>query len=174
MPNSSKPKSAPPDKPVICPFVVAIDTREQAPYHFQNLESDAAKSYRPLIVRSKVMTLETGDYSIVGHENRVCVERKSLPDAYGTFGGGRARFERELDRMSEMDFAAVVIEASWSTIIGHPPKQSKLLPKTVYRSVLAWSQRYGVHFWDCPTRGFAERTTFRILERFWKDSLDTG
>lgn len=173
MPNSSLPRTRPPEEPVICPFIVAVDTREQAPYHFQDLEADADKGYRPLIVRDQRMTLRTGDYSIVGLQDNVTIERKSLEDAYGTFGSGRERFERELERMAEMDFAAVVIEASWSHLIGRPPKRSRLQPKTVYRSIIAWQQRYGVHFWDCPTRSFAERTTFRLLERFWKD-FDQG
>ncbi len=174
--NSSAPRTAPPQQPVICPFVVAIDTREQAPYHFQNFDADSNKKYRPLIVRSKMQTLKTGDYSIIGLEDVITVERKSLDDAYGTFGSGRQRFERELERMADMisngGFAAVVIEASWSKIISRPPERSKLKPKTIYRSVLAWQQRYGVHFWDCPTRAFAERTTFRILDRFWQDATE--
>jgi ERCC4-type nuclease len=163
-PAASKPRTPPPQEPELCPFVVAVDNREQAPFRFQNFHSDADKRYRPLIVRTKKKTLRTGDYSIVGMEHLVTVERKSLVDAYGTFGADRKRFERELERMTEFQHAAVVIEASWSAIIGSPPPHSKLLPKTVYRSVIAWSQRYGVHFWDCPSRSFAERTTFRILE----------
>ena len=154
---------------LLCPFTIIVDSREQAPYHFRGFKADAIQKYRPLVVRTVVAGLASGDYSIEGFEDRVACERKSLADLYGTLGGGRERFERELQRLAEMEFAAVVIEADWNAIIGSPPPQSKLLPKTVYRSIIAWQQEFPtVHWWACESRDFAERTTFRILERFWK------
>jgi DNA excision repair protein ERCC-4 len=142
------------------PMVVIRDTREQNGYDF------ACITPSPEV---KVATLATGDYSLEGLEDRITIERKSLSDAFGTFGQGRGRFERELERMSVMQYAAVVIEADWDTIVRRPPARSRLLPKTVVASINAWSQRYRIHFWTCPNREFAERYTFRLLERFWKD-----
>jgi len=154
----------------ITPFTILIDTREQAPFSFRGFTADAKQGHQPLIVPVKTETLPTGDYSLDEMKDRIAVERKSLSDAYGTFGAGRERFERELQRLNEMEFAAMVIEAGWSAIIGRPPPQSKLSPKTVYRSILAWQQRYPrCHWWACDTRTFAERTTLRILQRFWLD-----
>src|SRR5581483_2134770 len=101
--------------------------------------------------------------------NQLAVERKSLADLFHTLGQGRDRFQRELGRLAKYDFAAIVIEADWSTIIMDPPKRSRLLPKTIFRSVIAWQLRYPrIHWWTCPNRQFAEVTTFRLLERFWK------
>ena len=57
-------------------IVVAVDTREQKPYRFQ---------------RSEVKTLQSGDYSIVGLEDRIAIERKTKTDAYAPLGQGRAR-----------------------------------------------------------------------------------
>lgn len=158
---------------IVCPFSVCVDRREQAPYSFLNIKSDAANGQAPLIVRTATETLESGDYSISGYEHRIAVERKSLEDAYSTFSHGRARFERELARLQLLDFAAVVIEAGWGRILGSPPAHSRLLPKSVFRSIIAWQQRFpGVHWLTCPDRRFAEIATFRILERFWRDRLD--
>jgi ERCC4-type nuclease len=154
----------------ISPFTILIDTREQAPYSFRGFLADANRDNAPLVVPVKTATLQTGDYSIDTMKDQVAVERKSLSDLYGTIGQGRERFERELVRLDDMEFAAVVIEAGWSAIIGHPPTHSELRPKTVYRSIIAWQQRYPrVHWWACDTRTFAERTTLRILQRFWTD-----
>ncbi len=100
-------------------------------------------------------------------------ERKSLLDAYGTFGQGRERFERELEKLSRLRFGFVVIEADWDTICCRPPSRSKLKPKTVIRSMAAWAVRYGVHFYWCPNCAAAEKWTFILLERFWND-LQTG
>ena len=43
-------------------MIIAIDTREQRPYRF---------------VWSEIKTLTTGDYSVIGLEDRVAIERKS-------------------------------------------------------------------------------------------------
>jgi hypothetical protein len=66
-----------------------------------------------------------------------------------------------------MVFAAVVVEAEWSTILHQPPEESRLSPKIVFRSVITWQQQFpNVHWWFMPGRRPAEIVTFRILERF--------
>jgi ERCC4-type nuclease len=139
---------------------ILVDTREQRPYKFRDITP------RPKLT---VATLKTGDYTLEGFEKQIAVERKSLIDAFSTFGAGRKRFERSLERMMDFDFSVIIIEADWHTIIRTPPQRSKLNPKSFYASVIAWEQRYGVHFWCCPNRAFAERTCYRILERFYID-----
>ena len=131
-------------KPFTAPFTVRIDTREQLPYTFEGLRFDADRDYVPMTVPCEVGTLKTGDYSIVGMEDLVTVERKSLADLYSTLGQGRERFEEEHRRMAELVFAAVVIEADWQTILRYPPSHSQLNPKCVFRTMLSWQQRYGV------------------------------
>jgi ERCC4-type nuclease len=99
------------------------------------------------------------------------VERKSAADLFGTLAGGRRRFVRELERLQERcEYAAVVVEADWETLFTTPPEYSRLPPRNVFRSVVAYQQRYPrVHWWFCPGRRFAELTTFRVLERFWRE-----
>ena len=160
------------DDYILTPFTIAIDTREQHPLQFLNYKADANQGYKPLIIRTQTMALKTGDYSLVGYESRIAIERKSLSDAYSTFGQDRERFERELERLAAMEFAAVVIEADWGTILNHPPPHTKFTPKSVFRSITAWEIRYGVHFWPCPTRNFAERRVLRTLQRFWLDEQE--
>jgi len=144
-------------------FTVIIDTREQTPYGFQ----DITNNKKPVEVTTTRSTLKSGDYSIEGFIDRLAVERKNISDLFSTFGKGRKRFERELLRLKDYEFAAVVAEADWETIFKRPPEFTSLKPKTIFRSVITWQQRYGVHFWMCPGRWFAEQVTYRILERFW-------
>ena len=139
------------------------DTREQRGWDF------ACITPPPLV---EVATLASGDYSVKGLTDQVAIERKSLVDAYGTFGQGRDRFERELERLSRLRFGAVVLEADWDTIIFRPPARSRLKPKTVIRSMAAWAIRHGVHFYWMPNRAAAEKWTFILLERFWNDLRD--
>jgi len=141
-------------------MVIITDTREQDGYSFACIDPPP---------RVEIATLATGDYSLKGLTDKVGIERKSLADCYSTFGQGRARFQRELERAIGFQFFAVVIEADFHTIVKHPPTRSRLNPKTVIASIAAWSMRYRVHFWTCPNREFAERYTYRLLERFWRD-----
>ncbi len=158
------------DPVVLFPGTIVIDSREQRFYKFEGMISDARDGRRPLVVPCVMKGLRSGDYSLEGHEDRIAIERKSLADAYGTFGRGRGRFQRELARLNEMPYAAVIVEAEWSVVFRDPPERAKLPPKTLYRSIIAWQQRFPrVHWWFVPNRIFAERTVLRIFERYLKD-----
>src|SRR5262245_52113941 len=99
-----------PEEPLPTPFTVVIDTREQEPYTFGGLCADAKDKRRPLEVRQVVRGIPAGDYSIEGYEKHVAVERKSLADLFRTVGGGRRRFERELERLCKLDIGFVMVE----------------------------------------------------------------
>lgn len=179
---------------ITVPFTVVVDTREQergeSAYTFSNIFADVRQRSRRLIVPTIRRKINAGDYSIDGHDGYqglvrggeglskmmwspagVSIERKSLADLYGTLGQSRARFTRELDRLAGYEFAAVIVEASWYTVLKAPELglvRSQLNPKTIYRSVIAWQQRYPtIHWWMCEGRAHAEVTVFRILERWW-------
>ncbi len=160
-----------PDGSLVVPFTVVVDTREQHPFRFAGLKSDAKDGRMPLHVPVVVSGLASGDYSLAGYESHVAVERKSLADLYSTIAQGRERFTRELERLNAMQAAAVVIEASWTEILTRPPSFSRLPPKNVFRSILAWAQRFPrVGWWPCDGRVFAEIVTYRFLERFYANA----
>jgi hypothetical protein len=159
-------------KPVAFPLVVNVDDREQLPYSFADLKADKSKGGGPLVIQVKPARLETGDYTLSGYARCVAVERKSKNDLFHTISQARERFERELARLNEIDVAAVVVECEWSEVIDAPPVFSRLPPKSIFRSVLAWQQRFRrVHWHFLPGREVAEVTTFRILERFLTELL---
>ena len=150
------------------PYTIVIDTREQLGYQFAAPFTGPRKVQ--LAVQTIVCGLPTGDYSLLGFESQIAIERKSLSDLYSTLGQGRARFTRELERLAAMEFAAVVVEAEWSEILGNPPSRSELNPKTVLCSVVAWQQRYPrIHWWTVPGRSVGEAVTIRLLDRFWRE-----
>lgn len=132
--------------------VIAVDTREQHPYPFD---------------RSVVKTLPTGDYSIVGLEDRVAIERKSKADAYSSLGQGRARFRREFERLALYDYAAVVVEDSVPGFL-HRPAHSKMNSKAALCSLLAWSVRYRVPVFFAGDRDHARALTQKLLEMYWR------
>jgi hypothetical protein len=76
--------------------------------------------------------------------------------------------------MMEMEFAAVVIEASWPEICRpkefNPGWRSKLDPKSVFGTIFSWSVRYPkIHWFVMGGRRMAEVAAFEVLARFWKE-----
>ncbi len=164
------------DEPLINPFEVLIDTREQAPWSFQGLTGDSKRKFRPLAVFTDRATLKTGDYSVKGFEtDGICIERKSLADLFATLTAERNRFVRELERMQEFRVSAVIVEGGWDQIILGPRRadqsdeHSLVIGKTVFRSIIAFMSRYRTQWLPMPTRSIAEQTAFRLMERFWWD-----
>ena len=140
---------------------VVIDTREQRPFEF------------PAEVNTMVGTLATGDYSVQGWTPFISVERKSWADLYSCFTGtNRERFERELARLSDMRYPAVVVEAShgdlWKPYIyrvgGGKTRRSQVPPLVAQKSIIAWSWRYRIPFYFCQDRERAMKWTLLLLQ----------
>jgi DNA excision repair protein ERCC-4 len=138
---------------------IVIDTREQLPFDFEGLPPDI---YMP----SEVRTLHTGDYSAVGYEDKIAVERKSLTDLLGCIGNGRDRFQRELERMMDFQFRCVVVEDSWQHFVkpeGGGYDRCTIAPNTCENTIISWESRYGVNFKFCGTRQNAMKYTARYI-----------
>lgn len=158
----------PPSPVYQLPFKIVVDNAEQMPWRFTDLrqrETDGGKIIAvPLITDRK---LRTGDYSIDGLEHLVTIERKSKSDLFGTLGVGRERFEREFERMAEMQWSAVVVEADWQSILDDPPERSGVSPESVEGTILSWSHRFPkTHWFLCQHRRHAEHAALRLLMNF--------
>ena len=113
--------------------------------------------------------LDAGDYSILGQEDSITVERKTKRDAYSCLGTQRKRFKREIAKLAGYRYAAVVIECGLREFLLEPPAESQLSPKAAVNSLLSWSVRHGLHVWFADSRDLGEALTLRILEKFAKD-----
>ena len=145
-------------------FTIIIDSREQAAYTFANIKPDP-----PEVIYK---ALESGDYSIEGYEDKVGIERKTLADAFQSFGRNRKRFEREFERLSKFEYAALVIEAGLGDIFKYPPAHSQMNPKAVFHTLISWSVYYRVFVWPAPDRIFGEKLTYYLLEKWWKKNVE--
>lgn len=140
---------------------IICDTREQAPFDFDKYECEVATG-----------TLNTGDYSLAGLEDRVAVERKSLDDLMGCLvGDGRERFERELARARGLDSFAVVVEASFQDM-AEGRYRSRMKPHAALQSVLAFQVRYGVPFVWAGNRAGAEYAAFHVLRHYLREAQE--
>jgi len=154
-----------------CDFTVIVDTSEQTPFTFRDIERLKRYGGGTLIIPTKKKSLYTGDYSIEGAETEITIERKEMGDFFHCCGGDRERFAGpggQLDRLNQMKFGCVVVEAEWSMVM-RGDRNSKMSPDSIHGSVIAWQQdEYpNVKWWFC-TRRLAEVTTFRILDRWWR------
>lgn len=116
------------------PFTIVIDTREQTPLTFEG---------RCPTIRAG---LETGDYSILGHENTFTIERKSLADLVGTIIYDRGRFKHELEHMRGFKFKRVLVTAPFEMVKYGHYKHSLANPKSVIASIASFEVRYDVPF----------------------------
>jgi ERCC4-type nuclease len=101
-----------------------IDTREQTPLDLAPLKTVTA-------------TLNTGDYSVLGLQHLIALERKSLPDLLACVGSERDRFDREVQRLLAYPTRCLVGEASWAQIEAGDWK-SQVKPAAALGSLLGW------------------------------------
>lgn len=123
--------------------VVLVDTREQLPLDFEDTPIERVK-------------LDVGDYGVRCGSKvlPISFERKSQIDALGTIGGGRARFEREIERAAALAYFGVVIEVTLEKfLMGHP--RSEMNPVSAIGSLIAWDLRSNVHVHYCDSRALA-------------------
>jgi len=130
-------------------MVIIIDTREQLPFKFGG---------KVEIVRKG---LPTGDYSIVGLEEHVAIERKSLNDLVNCCATGRERFMNEVLRLRGYPTRAIICEGSWAQINGGE-YVSRIKKNSVIGTIVRW-QQMGVPVTMANTRLWAERLTFAQL-----------
>ncbi|GJM43294.1 MAG: hypothetical protein DHS20C21_01360 [Gemmatimonadota bacterium] len=95
------------------------------------------------------------------------MERKTRGDALRSLGAECARFEREFERMSKMQFAAVVIESTVAELL-EPVPFSKMNGRAALRTLLGWSVKFGVPVYFAGSRELAESTTRALLEFYWR------
>ena len=158
----------------VCPFTIVVSNNEVVhgmDYTFSNIPSEDDQL---IVVPTIARYLKTGDYALDGLEDRCCVERKQLEDLFTCCGKDRRRFRAEVERMAEMEFAVVVIEADWREITNpveyRPGWESQMSPYSVTETIAAWSIRYPrVHWWACGSRREAEKRTFSILRKFYHE-----
>jgi DNA excision repair protein ERCC-4 len=133
-------------------FTIVVDSREQVPWTFDETPTVRA-------------ALRAGDYSIVGAEERIAIERKSLDDFVGSITWGRDRFKRELEKLSAYEFACVIIEGNVEDVHGRKYR-SEAHANSVIGSAVAIGFDFVPVIW-AGNRAHAADIALRILRRFW-------
>jgi ERCC4-type nuclease len=123
-------------------------------------------------LRSITGTLTTGDYSILGLESVVAIERKSLPDLLGCIGQDRERFDREAIRLLAYPVRCLVVETSW-TELERGEWRSKITSSAAVGSCLGWiAMGLPVIMADDHDRAgkYVSRLLFTAARRRWREA----
>ena len=142
------------NKPTI---TIVIDTREQLEY----------KGFSPNI-ETIHSTLPAGDYSLLGRETEVAIERKSLDDFVQTVINQRDRFRKELKKLQTYNSACIIVEASADNIIPVLMcPRSNASPAAVWGATMSIIVDYGIPIYFLANRQIACKFVEDYLTRYY-------
>lgn len=137
------------------PFTIVVDTDEKTPWVFP--------AEQPVVSAA----LPAGDYSIMGYENTISLERKTLSDLVSTVIHDRDRFFAELVRLKKYRRKAVVIEGDVSDIFELRYK-SEAHPYSILGTIQSFHLTFNVPFLWWHSREYAEWLAMKWLEQACK------
>ena len=150
-------------------FTISRDTREHPGHGFHFRASKACSGMT-------VATLRTGDYSIRGLEEVVCIERKESISEFAS-NLTQPRFDRELNRMDDYKVAVVLLEfgvedlLDWPRSSDLPPSKRKQVrakgPFLLKRLAELMAKHPNVQFLFVGNRG--QEVALAILKQAWVD-----
>ncbi len=140
-------------------ITILVDSREKTPPAID------------LILPTQKATLQTGDYSVLGLEHLVRIERKSLADLAMCVGRERPRFDRCIERLRGFELAVIVIEAKESSV-ELKQYRGEVTPNAILGSVHAWRAK-GINIdWAGDSQTAAihiSRTLFAYARERWRE-----
>ena len=144
-------------------FSIIRDTREKEGWDFNFHTSCAIES----------RGLKTGDYTLEGLEEILCIERKATTGELSmNLGKNRKRFEAELERMKEFRWAYILCEFAIDDLIQFPKNSSiptyrwkylRMNGKFMCRLMRGYEEDYGVEVVFCGDRESAEEKAIEIF-----------
>lgn len=141
-------------------LTIIEDSREQNPLNLGDIRGVT-------VVRQG---LKTGDYSLVGHEDEICFERKSVPDLVGTLIGGHERFLREMERMKDFQVKYILVEHTAGTVYRYCERHGvEYKFDTIIQSLLAYAYHYRVRVRFCKDRNDMTRYIVAKCKEFLKE-----
>lgn len=135
-------------------LVIVRDTREKMPYSFEDIPVERKK-------------LEAGDYSILGFEDVVTIERKSLDDLVKSLITDRKRFLKVVRKMKDYQYRCVVVEGSLKDIFSKK-YTSGAHPHSVIGASISLMIDYSIPVIFAGDRQHARGFVQRLLINLWE------
>ena len=150
-------------------FTILVDNREKEGFRWWFDEDDFCAG-------SRLATISTGDYTIEGLEDIVCIERKRNT-AELSQNLIEDRFFKELVRMQSFKYRAIVCEFNMFSIINFPYSsgipQSKLkfikiTPQFILSKITEIQVKYNVSFVFCDNAEYAMKYVRAFLKKIYQ------
>lgn len=152
------------------PFTIIKDSREQEGYTFEASSSRYHKC-EGMVVRK----LDTGDYSIEGLEDKLCIERKaSVVELANNVGHDQVRFMKEIERMKTFPYKFLILEFSLSDLMNYPngtniPEEDwgklKVTNRFMLKMIMEFQLYHDVHVMFCDSKKNAKWAVLSIIKR---------
>lgn len=144
-------------------MIILIDTREQMGWDFSFFD-----------VETKSQKLDTGDYTIEGTDNLICVERKrNTGELAINLGQKKKQFDAEMERMKDFKFKYLVFEFSIGDMMSFPKnsgipkdKLSKIRMNSKYmmKCLEEYQNKYGIEILYCNNKDEACETALELFK----------
>lgn len=148
------------------PFTVIKDTREQEGYYFGQHNTCAG------MIEQK---LDTGDYTILGLEDKICIERKGCVEELAVnLGQKKYAFLDEIARMQSFPHKFLVLEFSLEDLIKFPEETRipiknkasvKITGKYMLKCLFEFELYNNIHVLFCGNKYNAFIAVSSILKR---------
>jgi ERCC4-type nuclease len=136
--------------------IVQVDTREQKPLDIQEYSTE-------------MVTLPVGDYGIRGFSNwdnpQFICERKSMDDLVASVTAHRKRFMREVKKLRQFSFHALLIEACHMDV-AQGQYRSQATPQSILQTLAALQVRADLHVVWCGDHEGAARILEGLVRQF--------
>ena len=144
-------------------FQIIIDTREQQPWVFDNYAVSNEK-------------LDTGDYSIKGFENILCIERKKSVSEIAN-NVTEKRFKDVVARMAKCKYSFLLLEFELDDILKYPvgsnvPKKMwdklKVSPNYIIKHLVELQIFFDIKVLFCGGPSNAEKIALSIMKKVYE------
>lgn len=141
-------------------YTIIIDSREQQPWEFPHHITAVQK-------------LDTGDYSIQGLENLLCIERKkSVSEIANNIT--EKRFKDVIERMAQYKYSFLLLEFNLDEVLRYPigstvPRRMwnkiKVSPNFILKNLMEFQLLHNIKVLFCGGASNAERISLSIMNR---------
>ncbi len=136
---------------------IVIDSQEHMGYKFERFTNWFDGTVR--------RRLEVGDYTLLGMEEEVAVERKTIQDLVNSIIQDREDFIEKCERLSNFKKKCLVIEGSLSSV-KTPYEDSQAHPNAVLGSLLAAQERWEIPVYFLDDFLLAEEFVASMLSKY--------
>lgn len=121
----------------------------------------------------KIAKLDVGDYTIMGLEDKVMIERKTLGDLWGTLGNieNYRRFLREIERAKSHTVKYLIIEATLADV-DKGYHWSKVPSNNIHAKLVSLQIKHGIHVIFAGRIDKARLYVRRLMHKLYRYSLD--